>query len=123
MMKTKLHKSLTMLLGILLITRLLGPAMPSSSLMALKAQAVLIQMAEKNPDQSVGVIIQKLAGASGVEDRVRGLGGIVTRDLGMINAFSAEMTAGTAIEMARSSGVRWVSLDAPVRSTASATGR
>jgi serine protease AprX len=119
MMKTtKLRKSLTMLMGLLLVTGLLGPAVPASSLMALKAQPVLVQMAERNPDQSVGVIIQKRSGASGVENQVRGLGGIVTRELGMINAFSAEMMADAAIEIARSSGVRWVSLDAPVRSTA-----
>jgi serine protease AprX len=117
---TKLYKSLTLLLGFLLITGLFGPAMPSFSPMTLHAQPILIQMADSNPDQFVGVIIQKLAGASGVENQVRGLGGAVTRDLGMINAFSAEMTAGAAIEVARSSGVRWVSLDAPVRSTACA---
>jgi serine protease AprX len=85
--------------------------------MALNAQPVLVQVADRNPDQSVSVIIQKLTGASGVEDQVRALGGAVTRNLSIIHAFSAEMTAGAAIEMARSSGVRWVSLDAPVTST------
>ena len=118
---TKLYKSLTFLLGLLLITGLFGPAMPSSSRMELHAQPVLIQMADSNPDQFVEVIIQKLAGANEVEDQVRELGGIVTQDLGMINAFSAEITAGAAIELARSGGVRWMSLDAPVRSTACPT--
>lgn len=118
MMKTtKLYKSLTMLLGLLLVTGLFGPAAPPSSHAVLNAQPVLIQLADSNPDQSVSVIVQKLAAANGVEDQVRGLGGIVTRDLSMINAFSAEMTARASIEIARSAGVRWVSLDAPVRST------
>jgi serine protease AprX len=121
MMKTtKLYRSLTLLLGLLLMTGLLGPAMPSASPMALNVQAVLVQMADSNPDQVVNVIVQKSVGASGMEDQVHALGGVVTRNLSMINAFSAEMTAAAAIEIARSSTVRWVSLDAPVRSTACA---
>jgi serine protease AprX len=120
MMKTKkLYKILTLLLGLWLITGLLGPAVPSSHI-AWKAQPVLIQMADKNPDQFVSVIVQKLAGTAGVEDRVRELGGIVTHDLKIINAFSAEMTARTTLEIAHSSGVRWVSLNAPMVSTACA---
>jgi serine protease AprX len=119
MIKTTLYKSFTWLLGLLLITGLSGSSMPSSHL-ALNAQPVLIRMADGNPDQLVSVIVQKLAGATAVEYQVRELGGIVTGDLKMINAFSAEMTAGAAIELARSSGVRWVSLNAPVVSTACA---
>src|SRR5574339_780609 len=120
MKTTKLYKSIALILGLLLITGLLGPAMPVSSYSALHAQPALIRMADDNPDQSVSVIIQKMGGAADVEDQVRGLGGIITRDLNMIDAFSAEMTAGTAVEMARSAGVRWISLDAPVQSTACA---
>jgi len=83
-----------------------------------RAQPALAQMAASDPDQIVSVIIQKAVGASGVEKQVSGLGGKVTQDLQIINAFSAEMTAGAALEIARFSDVHWVSLDAAVTSTA-----
>jgi serine protease AprX len=119
MNKTALYKSLIWLLGFILMSGLFSPAMPSSP-MALNVQPVLNRMADDNPGQLVSVIIQKLSGATGIENQVRELGGIVTGDLKIINAFSAEMTAGAAVELARSSGVRWVSLNAPVVSTACA---
>jgi serine protease AprX len=53
-----------------------------------------------------------------VEGQVVGLGGVVTQDLKIINAFSAQLTAGSAVTLARSPEVRWVSLDATVVSTA-----
>jgi serine protease AprX len=114
----RLYKSLTVLLGVFLITGLLGPAAPAVSF--LKAQPVLVQMAESDPHQVVSVIVQKLSGVGGVEETVLDLGGMVTSDLKIINAFSAEMPAWTVLEIARSSGVRWVSLDAPAVSTACA---
>ena len=46
------------------------------------------------------------------------LGGKVTKDLSIINAFSAEMTASSALDLARSEAVRWISLDAVMTSTA-----
>src|SRR5204863_8617621 len=42
------------------------------------------------------------------------LGGVVTMDLHIINAFAAELPAGAILELARAAGVRWISLDAPV---------
>jgi serine protease AprX len=49
---------------------------------------------------------------------VESLGGNVTRDLSIINAFSAKVPAGALPELAEAHGVRWVSLDAPVLTTA-----
>ncbi|MGZ9234336.1 MAG: S8 family peptidase [Anaerolineales bacterium] len=118
MMRTQLYKSLTILLALMIVVGLSGSTVPSGSGMALKAQPILVQMAAANPDQLVTIIVQKLAGASDVEEQVLDLGGQVTRDLKIINAFSAEMSAGAVLDLARSSSVRWVSLDAPVVSTA-----
>ncbi len=108
MIKTKWFKLLNLFLGLLLITSFLGPTVPISNDTITRAQPVLVQMAASAPDQVVSVIVQKMTGATDVEEQVFGLGGKVTQDLKIINAFSAEMTAGTVLELARSSDVRWV---------------
>lgn len=78
------------------------------------AQPLLLEMSARQPDATVGVIVQKLAGSSGVEGTVAALGGKVTKDLSIINAFAATMPAGAVDDLARSAGVRWVSADAAV---------
>jgi serine protease AprX len=84
---------------------------------AAKAQPQLAQMAAEQPGALVRVIVQKMAGTTGTEERVAALGGKVTQDLHIINAFVAEMTAEAALELARIVSVHWVSLDAPVEHT------
>jgi serine protease AprX len=74
-------------------------------------------MSARQPDSTVSVIVQKLARNSGVEARVAALGGKVTRDLSIINAFSAQVPARNVAELAKTQGVRWVSLDAPMVET------
>ena len=118
MIQSKWFKSLILFLGLLLVANLFGPVVPSTNHMAARAQPILAQMSASDPSQIVSVIVQKMDGAAGVENHVFRLGGKVTKDLKIINAFSAELAAAAAMEIARSSDVRWVSLDAPVLSTA-----
>jgi serine protease AprX len=77
-------------------------------------------MAAEDTAQIVHVIVQKTAESQGeeAEAQVAALGGTVTSDLHIINAFAAEMSLQGAMQIARSQYVRWVSLDAPVLSTA-----
>jgi serine protease AprX len=82
---------------------------------AYKALPQLSQLATEHPDQVVRVIVQKIAVTKDAELLVVDLGGRVISDLSLINAFSAEMTAKAALELAQAKSVRWVSLDAPVR--------
>ena len=109
------------LLQILVVSALLfgaiGAATPHQAVTA-KAMPQLLELAVTHPDQIVRVIAQKMTGAQAVEDLVTQLGGRVLSDLHIINAFSAEMTADAAVEMARSEDVRWVSLDAAVSNSA-----
>jgi hypothetical protein len=77
----------------------------------------ILQIAAQNPDQWISVIIQKANGSTQVESLVEQLGGAITKYLRIINAFAAEMSAGSAVELAQSHSVRWVSLDAPVQPT------
>ena len=80
-----------------------------------RAQSVLTEMAAREPDQIVRVIVQKMTGAPKAEEQVAKLGGQVVRDLSLIQAFSAEMTADAAVKLSQMEAVRWVSLDAPVQ--------
>lgn len=82
-----------------------------------KAQPELLQIANENPGQPVTVIVQKLGPTNQTEAQVARLGGHVTQNLSMINAFVAEMTAQAAVELSRIETVRWVSLDAMVISS------
>ena len=120
MTQNRFYTSLIFLLGLLLVGTLLGPAVTPSDYMALKAQPILAQIAASDPDQRVSVIVQKADRAADVEKQVSKLGGKVTKDLSIINAFSAELSAGAVIELVRLPDVRWVSLDAPVVSSACA---
>jgi serine protease AprX len=90
---------------------------PAKEASAAKAQPQLVQMAAAQPEAFVRVIVQKMPGSTGTEARVAALGGQATKDLRIINAFAAEMTAEAAMELARAVDVRWVSLDAPVASS------
>jgi hypothetical protein len=78
------------------------------------AQPVLSELGATRPDEVVSVIVQKAIIDSNLEEWVARLGGTVTRDLPIINAFAAELPAQVVLELAKAEGVRWVSLDAPV---------
>ena len=79
-----------------------------------RAQSLLLEMATHRPEATVSVIIQKRAKDTSLEELVARLGGVVTKDLYIINAFAAELPVKAVPELARATGVRWVSLDAPV---------
>ena len=84
-----------------------------------KADPLLIQMAEKDPDAAFRVIVQKEAKNRNlknmdVEAGVLKGGGKVKKQLDMIAGFSAEMTGREIQRLARDPGVYWISLDAQV---------
>jgi len=81
-----------------------------------RIHAALRELATHNPEARVPIIVQKLASDNAVEARVAELGGTVTKDLSIINAFAAELPAAQVVTLATEPGVRWISLDAPVQS-------
>ena len=111
------HRIIGLVLTVIVLLSLLGmaPAPPT----AVRAQPQLLTLTADRPAQTVNVIVQKLGTDTGVEDLVTRLGGEVTRDLHIINAFAARVPVAAVTELAQSPGVRWVSLDAPMVSTAS----
>jgi serine protease AprX len=102
-------------LGIVVLFALLVALIPIVPRLeaAPRAQPELIALAQEQPQATIGVIVQKNLNGSELERRVTELGGIVTLDLHIINAFAAQLTGQAALTLARMDGVRWVSLDAP----------
>jgi serine protease AprX len=74
-------------------------------------QPELRQLALEMPDKLIAVIAQKADTSQRAEELVIELGGRVTKDLHIINAFAAEICAGEVPKLAASGTVRWVSLD------------
>ncbi|MEP6894553.1 MAG: S8 family peptidase [Chloroflexota bacterium] len=98
----------------IMLVALMGSA-PQSEFAA-KAQSQLIQLAVRKPNQIVTVIVQKLGQTNAPESQTIKLGGKVTEDLYIINAFAAKMTVEAAVKLSRTEAVRWVSLDAKMES-------
>ncbi|MBC8446939.1 MAG: S8 family serine peptidase, partial [Chloroflexi bacterium] len=106
------YKAFSLLLTVALLVPLMVTAPAPEA--APRAQPLLLAMAAERPEETVRVIVQKVAQDTSVEDLAARLGGVVTRDLYIINAFAAELPAKALPRLARTAGVRWVSLDAPV---------
>lgn len=106
------------LMAILLLLLLTLGARVEAPVGLTHAQPLLLQMAAENPMQTVDVIVQKAVKDGRPEAAVAAAGGQVTKDLSIIHSFAAEMTAGAAVELSRSSLVHWVSVDAVMESSA-----
>ncbi|MBI5563906.1 MAG: S8 family peptidase, partial [Chloroflexi bacterium] len=103
---------------LLVLTLLLSlTPMPIAATSTARVQPLLLELAAQQPDQVVSVIVQKTTQDDRVEQVISALGGKVTWDLHIINAFAAELQAKHVIPLASADGVRWVSLDAPMVNT------
>ena len=107
----KTNRIVQFLLVSVLILGAFGTATPQEARQA-QAHPLLLELASENPGQTVRVIVQKTPGAQGVEALATELGGKVTQDLSIINAFAAEMDGQAAVSLSRAESVRWVSPDA-----------
>lgn len=88
-----------------------------------RAQPLLLQMAAQQPESVISVIVQKSVADDRVERMVQAQGGIVTKDLAIINAFAAEIKGKETLPLSLEAGVRWVSLDAPTQSAGATPSR
>ena len=113
----RLKQLLQFFLIAVLMLGMFGFAAPAHEFVSAKAQPVLVELAMQNPVQMVRVIVQKVAATADAEAQVIKLGGKVTLDLRIINAFAAEMSAKDAVQLSKASSVRWVSLDAAMESS------
>lgn len=110
------------LIVVFLLLSLVGPTSPPAVVAAQKVQPVLVQTALADPSKMVRVIVQRAGTATGLESHLVSLGGKVTEDLKIINAFAADIPAKVVLELSRRPDVRWVSLDAPIESAGGPDG-
>jgi serine protease AprX len=108
-------------IALVLCCGLLGPASLASPDGVAHLHPFLAQLAAEQPESLVSVIVQKADLSNTAETRAVQLGGAVTQDLHIINAFVAEMTATAARELSKHNSVNWVSLDAPTQSAGTTT--
>ena len=111
------HKPLQVLIILIFALSLMSPVTLPEAAATAKTQPLMARIATQTPDKPVSVIVQKADKSSQAEALVQQLGGKITKDLHIINAFAAEMRAGAAEMLASSPTVRWVSLDAPVHTS------
>ncbi len=112
-----------LLLTLLLSLLLAAPASVQPNRSTAAIQPVLLEMAAAQPEQVVRVIIQKQIEGGLVEQMVEQLGGEILSDLSIIHAFAAQLPASAIQELAANPGVRWISLDSQVASTAARYGK
>lgn len=115
---TKLHKVLTIFIIILLLVGALTPVILPTGENTTHAHPLLLQMAAQTPEQDIAIIVQKADTTRQAEELAVRLGGAITKELDIINAFAAEIKVTGAVKLAQSNYVRWVSLDAPVERSA-----
>jgi serine protease AprX len=80
-----------------------------------------VASAANDPGKLVEVIVQKSAKTDAPDRMVQSLGGTVTRQLNIINAFVAEIPAGAISKLATSGDIRTITPDAAVIDTGTKT--
>jgi serine protease AprX len=110
----KWHKLSLIIITSVLIASMLAPAAFLRQETHSRAHPLLAQLASEDPDQMLVVIIQPQTNLANVEMMVDQLGGVVTKNISMINAIAATLSAQSALTLADNPNIRWVSLDAPV---------
>src|SRR5438045_585616 len=102
---------------VILVVALVIPMLASAPAIkaAPRVHPALMQAATQNPTSVVSVIVQKQNASQGVEDAVVRMGGKVTKDLHIINAFAAELPAAAVLQLGSSSDVRWISPDSAIK--------
>src|SRR5258707_13278792 len=102
------NKALHILAGLILLAGVLPAPAAQNFATNSHLQPQLAQLATDLPDQIVSVIVQKGTHDHSVEALAGQLGGKVTADLWLINAFAAEMRADSLPRLAQSPGVKWI---------------
>jgi serine protease AprX len=88
------------------------PARPQASV-----HPLLLEAATHDPARLVDIIVLKSARTGDPDKLVQSLGGTVTQQLGMINAFAAQIPAGAISRLAQAGSIRSISPNAPVHET------
>lgn len=100
-----------------LVVSMIGASASIAVTQSSKVHPGLLDLARRSPNQSVEVIVQKMDKTNAAESLVEKLGGKVTIRLTIINAFVANILAGSIEKLAAHESVKWVSPDAPMVGT------
>lgn len=111
------QKFLALLIIIGLLSGLVGAGILMNQQPAGNVHPLLAEVAAEDSDQMLAVIVQTYGDSASVQRKIESLGGTVTKDLYIINAISAQLSAKAVMELSELSEVRWISLDAPILST------
>jgi len=76
----------------------------------------------RNPDELIGVIVQKTNAAWSPQSLIASLQGRWVQDLPLINGFAAQLPGHALVTLAQSPNVKWISPDAPVYKSDSGDG-
>ena len=79
-----------------------------------KLDSALQAMIAEQPEQLIPVIVQKETDTNEAEQQLAALGGAVSQDLAIINAFATELSGEAIVQLAGSTAVAHISLDSPV---------
>lgn len=77
----------------------------------------VLQLAQEQPNEKIKIIVQRMTQEKIPAQALQRAGGKIGKELPIINGFAMEIPARAVEALARTPGVRWISLDAPVIST------
>uniref|UniRef100_A0A540VDF0 S8 family serine peptidase n=2 Tax=Litorilinea aerophila TaxID=1204385 RepID=A0A540VDF0_9CHLR len=100
------------MLALILSSVLVAP----SPVAANKIQPALLELVNRQPGSTLPIIVQKAGVNQEIESWIRQQGGVITKELPIINAFAAELAGEAVPLLAELPDVRWISLDASVES-------
>jgi hypothetical protein len=77
-----------------------------------------MKLANERPNQMIRVIVQRKVLGKLPAKILDGMGAKNRRELSLVKGFAVELPAKAVAKLAKHPGVRWISLDAPLISTA-----
>ncbi|MCE7981624.1 MAG: hypothetical protein DYG89_10550 [Caldilinea sp. CFX5] len=106
-----------LLVFFLLLLPIVASAAAPQPVIGEKVQPALLTMIANQPGHAVSVIVQKTVQDNYIERNVAALGGVITKDLHILNAFAAKLPGHAVLQVAALPAVRWISLDGRVESS------
>jgi hypothetical protein len=104
----------------LLLTAYIPASMPQS-VIAQRLHPHLRTVVLAQPEANLSIIVQKTTPDARIEEVVATLGGAVTKDLPILQAFAADLSGRAVLQLSANPHVRWISLDSPVASAGKPT--
>ena len=92
-----------------LLTAYMPDVMPQSVIMQ-RVHPQLRRIAQDRPHQLLTVIVKKSSADASVERSLVKLGGVIKRNMPLLNAFAAELSGRAVLRLASNSDVKWIAM-------------